>query len=37
MGNHPSTLVAYVTYFGGIQERLESAKMISINSRVGPA
>jgi len=35
MGSHPSTLVAYATYFGGVQERLESAKMTSINSRVG--
>ena len=36
MGGHPSTLVAYVTYFGGVRERLENAKMTSINSRVGP-
>ena len=34
MSNHPDTLVAYVKFFGKVKERVVSAKMTSIDSKV---
>lgn len=34
MSNHPDTLVAYVKYFGKVQDAVSSASMTSIDSNV---
>lgn len=34
MSNHPDTLVAYVKYFGKVDEEVTSARMVAIDSKV---
>ena len=35
MSNHPDTLVAYVKHWGKVAENVASAKMTSIDTKVG--
>ena len=34
MSNHPDTLVSYVRYFGKVKEKVKSAEMTAIDSKV---
>lgn len=34
MSNHPDTLVSYVRYWGKVKEKVASAQMLAIDSKV---